>query len=182
MDLNIVKIVNSVNGSNYVRYVSANSKLPIIDVCVLATEAKLFTRTTAETVLNQVSQCLAASDAIVSIVPLGEIDKQTDLRPPKGDLSPWYETGNVDRTRLISFLEGNTENLTMHSERFLTGGHQFFVGEVEGHLQLVVSLPGIWTREELLNGLDYIKYGFTGYATRRIGTGKGMFTVFTFTQ
>lgn len=181
MDLNIVKIINQVNGSEYVRYVSGHA-LKRIDVCVLATEAKLFTKLEAEQVVRDITFSLSLSDTVVSIVSLGTVDKQPGLIPPKGDLGAWYEIEDVDRSRLIRFLEGNTENLTMQSSRIIHGSDQLFVGEHDGLFQVIVSLPGYWSSNQLSDSIDYHKYGFSGYQANSYGNGKGIFTVFTFTE
>lgn len=181
MDLNIVKIVNQVNGTDYVRYVSGHA-LKRIDVCILATEAKLFTTRDAEQVVRDITFSLSLSDTVVSIVSLGTVDNQPDLIQPKGDLKAWYEVENLDRSRLIRFLEGNTNNLTMQSSRMIHGSHQFFVGEHDGLFQVIVSLPGYWSSNQLSDSIDYHKYGFSGYQANSYGTGKGLFTVFTFTE
>ena len=181
MDLNIVKLVNQVNGSEYIRYVSGHA-LKHIDVRVLVTDAKLFTKLEAERVVRDITFNLSLSGAVVSIVSLGTVDKQHDLIQPKGDLKAWYEIEDVDRSHLIRFLEGNTENLTMQSSRMIHGSHQFFVGEHDGLFQVIVSLPGYWSSNQLSDSIDYHKYGFSGYQANSYGTGKGLFTVFTFTE
>lgn len=181
MDLNIVKIINQVHGSEYIRYVSGHG-LKHIDVRVLVTEAKLFTKLEAERVVRDITFNLSLSGAVVSIVSLGTVDKQHDLIPPKGNLNRWYDIDALDRSRLIRFLEGNTENLTMQSSRIIHGSDQFYVGTYDGIFQVIVSLPGHWLYNQLDDSIDYNGYGFSGYTANQYGTGKGLFTVFTFTE